>query len=92
MLIKTGGFDCFGVNRPTLLENLKEAYQYASDKAEEALGGQKGLFDDFIDELPPSFTFKQMPDISNLEKLEMKNKCIGIYVSENPLDDYKCPL
>lgn len=92
VLIKTGGFDCFGVNRPTLLENLKEAYQYASDKAEEALGGQKGLFDDFTDELPPSFTFKQMPDISNLEKLEMENKCIGIYVSGNPLDDYKCPL
>ena len=89
VLIKTGGFDCFGVNRPTLLENLQEAYQYASDKAEEALGGQKGLFDDFASELPSIYTFNQFPDISNLEKLEMEKQCIGIYVSGNPLDDYK---
>lgn len=89
VLIKTGGFDCFGVNRPTLLENLQEAYQYATDKAEEALGGQKSLFDDFADELPPAFTLKPLPDISNLEKLEMEKQCIGIYVSGNPLDDYK---
>ena len=89
VLIKTGGFDCFGVNRPTLLENLQEAYQYATDKTEEALGGQKSLFDDFADELPPAFTLKPLPDISNLEKLEMEKQCIGIYVSGNPLDDYK---
>jgi DNA polymerase-3 subunit alpha len=72
VLIKTGGFDAFGINRPTLLENLPDAYQYATDKAEEALGGQLGLFDDFADELPESFTLRPLPDISNLEKLEME--------------------
>ena len=89
VLIKTGGFDAFGMNRPTLLENLQDAYKYASDKAEECKGGQKSLFEEIKDELPEEFTFVEMPDISNLEKLEMEKACIGIYVSGNPLDDYK---
>lgn len=89
VLIKTGGFDKFEINRPTLLQNLQEAYKYACDKADECSGGQKSLFEECQDELPPEFTVKMFPDISNLEKLEMEKECIGIYVSGNPLDDYK---
>lgn len=89
VLIKTGGFDCFEINRPTLLANLSEAYEFANNKANGCKNGQKSLFDGIEDILPDTFSFEQLPDITNLEKLEMEKQSIGIYVSGNPLDDYK---
>lgn len=89
VLIKAGGFDCFNVNRPTLLGNLNEAFSYANDLTTGTLNGQKSLFEDLDDLSQKTFKFKEISDNSNFEKLEMEKSCIGIYISGNPLDDYK---
>lgn len=97
VLIKTGGFDHCGeesgqkLNRPTLLENLEQALDYASDLMQDKLVGQGDLFGD-LDESEKTYTefqFKMIPDIPTMELLSMEKECIGCYVSGHPLDDYK---
>jgi len=97
VLIKTGGFDHTGEeegltqNRPTLLENLENAWKYASDIQADKLLGQGDLFDDFGDDEPTytEFEYHKIDDLPRMELLNMEMECIGCYVSGHPLDDYK---
>ena len=89
VLIKTGGFDKLGQNRPTLLANLERALEYTEKKKEGSEFGQVSLFGDAGEEEFSPFVFEEVPDMPKLEKLNMEKECIGIYVSGHPLDDYK---
>ena len=97
VLIKTGGFDHTGekeglaLNRPTLLENLENAWKYASDILADKLLGQGDLFDDFSDSETTysEFEYRKIEDLPQMELLNMEKECIGCYVSGHPLDSYK---
>ena len=89
VLIKTGGFDQFGQNRPTLLQNLERAVDYCEAKHNGANNGQRSLFEDSGEKEFVDFTFEEVEDLPTMEKLNLEKECIGIYVSGHPLDDYR---
>lgn len=87
--IKTGAFDKFGQNRPTLLLNMEEAIKYVNDKNNGTDNGQGDLFGDTDEKVYADFQFKEVPDLPTMEKLNLEMEVIGCYVSGHPLDDYK---
>ena len=97
VLIKTGAFDNLRekdgskLNRPTLLANMEDALDYVSSYLEDQKKGQGDLFGDLAEEEKnfSEFQFKKIPDIPNMEQLNMEKECIGCYVSGHPLDSYK---
>lgn len=89
VLIKTGAFDKFGINRPTLLQNMEHAIDYATEKHLGAESGQVSLFEESGEKEFVDFTFEEVEDLPTMEKLNLEKECIGIYVSGHPLDDYR---
>ena len=89
VLIKTGAFDKFGINRPTLLQNMERAIDYATEKHLGAESGQVSLFEESGEKEFVDFTFEEVEDLPTMEKLNLEKECIGIYVSGHPLDDYR---
>ena len=89
VLIKTGAFDKFGINRPTLLQNMEHAIDYATEKHLGAESGQVSLFEESGEKEFVDFTFEKVEDLPTMEKLNLEKECIGIYVSGHPLDDYR---
>ena len=97
VLIKTGAFDNLRekdgtkLNRPTLLANMEAALDYVSSYLEDQKKGQGDLFGDLAEEEKnfADFQFKKIPDIPNMELLNMEKECIGCYVSGHPLDSYR---
>lgn len=89
VLIKCGGFDNLGQNRPTLISNLERAYAYAEKIAIGNDDGQLSLFGDTDEKEYTDYIFEQVEDCSSLEKLNMEKELIGCYVSGHPLDAYK---
>ena len=96
VLIKTGAFDHCGeaeglnYNRPTLLENLEGALNFAQDLLADKLKGQGDLFGDLDeeDQAITDYRFKLLQDLPLMEKLNMEKECIGCYISGHPLDEY----
>ena len=89
VLIKTGAFDKFGINRPTLLQNMEHAIDYATEKHLGAESGQVSLFEESGEKEFVDFTFEEVEDLPTMEKLNLEKECIGIYVSGHPLDDHR---
>ena len=89
VLIKTGAFDKFGINRPTLLQNMEHAIDYATEKHLGAESGQVSLFEESGEKEFVDFTFEEVEDLPTMEKLNLEKEFIGIYVSGHPLDDYR---
>ena len=97
VLIKTGAFDHLKekdgttLNRPTLLANMEAALDYVSSYLEDQKKGQGDLFGELEEEEKnfSDFQFKKIPDIPNMEQLNMEKECIGCYVSGHPLDSYR---
>ncbi len=89
VLIKCGGFDHLGQNRPTLLANLEKAWEYAEKKINGADNGQISLFESSGIQEFEDFKYEEVADCPNMEKLSMEKELIGCYVSGHPLDDYK---
>ncbi|MDR2552397.1 MAG: DNA polymerase III subunit alpha [Treponema sp.] len=89
LLIKTGAFDCFGINRATLLANMEAAADYAQNKKNETKFGQTSLFEDTGEQTFPDFTFTQMPEMDRTEQLTIEKELIGFYFSGHPLDSFK---
>ncbi|MCL1928007.1 MAG: DNA polymerase III subunit alpha [Treponema sp.] len=89
LLIQTGAFDSFGINRPTLKTNMEAAIDYAQNKKDEGKFGQVGLFEDTGEETFPDFEFTQMPEMDRTEQLNIEKELIGFYFSGHPLDAYQ---
>jgi len=89
LLIKTGAFDSFGINRPTLLANMEAAIDHAQNKKNEAKFGQVSLFEDTGEKTFPDFEFTQMPEMDRTEQLSIERELIGFYFSGHPLDAWK---
>jgi DNA polymerase-3 subunit alpha len=88
LLIKTGAFDKFGINRATLLTNMEAAIEFAQNKKDETKFGQVSLFGD-TEEIFPDFEFTQMPELDRTEQLGIEKELIGFYFSGHPLDDFR---
>jgi DNA polymerase-3 subunit alpha len=89
LLIQTGAFDCFAVDRATLLGNLEAAVEYAQNKKDGKLYGQSSLFEDTKEQEYPDFEFQPFPPMDQIEKLNIEKQLIGFYISGHPLDDYR---
>jgi DNA polymerase-3 subunit alpha len=89
LLIQTGAFDCFDIDRSTLLGNLEAAAEYAQKKKDDKMFGQSSLFDDGGEQEYPDFEFETFPPMDKMEKLNIEKQLIGFYISGHPLDDYK---
>jgi DNA polymerase-3 subunit alpha len=89
LLIKTGAFDLFGVNRATLLANMEAAIDYAQNKKDEGKFGQASLFEDTGEKTFSDFTFTDMPDLDRTSQLGIEKELIGFYFSGHPLDEYR---
>ncbi len=89
VLIRCGGCDGLDKNRPTLLENLDAAFTYAEDVTTGSDNGQLDLFSGTDEKVYSDFKYRELPDISNLEKLNMEKEIIGVFISGHPLDEYR---
>jgi DNA polymerase-3 subunit alpha len=89
LLIKTGSFDAFGMNRATLLANMETAVEYAQSKKDDAKFGQVSLFADTGEKTFPDFEFTLMPEMDRTEQLTIEKELIGFYFSGHPLDTYR---
>ena len=89
VLIKCGGFDNLGQNRPTLLANLEKAFSYTEKKLSGGEDGQISLFENTDEKVFADYKFEEVEDCSKMDKLNMEKELIGCYVSGHPLDDYR---
>jgi DNA polymerase-3 subunit alpha len=89
LLIKTGAFDSFGINRATLLANMEAAVNYVQNKKDETKFGQASLFEDSGETTFPGFEFTNVPEMDRMEQLTIEQELIGFYFSGHPLDDYR---
>lgn len=86
-LIKSGAFDCMGVNRAQLLSIYDKTIDGVHLDRKRNIEGQFSLFDN--DE---HHTKEHLPNIKEFPKktlLQMEKEMLGIYVSGHPLDAYK---
>jgi len=88
VLIKCGGFDNLGQNRPTLIANLDKAWAYVEKKLSGGDDGQISLFENTGVKEFSDFVFEDVADCTKMEKLNMEKELIGCYVSGHPLDEY----
>ena len=86
-LINAGAFDCFGLNRPTLLANYEMAIRFVKDDKDAQSMGQNLLFG--AEETAAAYEMKIQPDYDFMKKLEVEKNVLGFYVSGHPLDTYR---
>ena len=90
-LIKSGAFDCFKVSRAQMVSVFEPLMEmvYADKKKKES--GQFSMFDIVENAAPavvalPKSNIKEFP---NKLKLSYEKEVLGLYVSGNPLDEYR---
>lgn len=90
-LIKSGAFDCFKVSRAQMVSVFEPLMEmvYADKKKKES--GQFSMFDLVENAAPavvalPNSNIKEFP---NKLKLFYEKEVLGLYVSGNPLDEYR---
>ncbi len=90
-LIKSGAFDCFKVSRAQMVSVFEPLMEmvYADKKKKES--GQFSIFDLVENAAPavvalPKSNIKEFP---NKLKLSYEKEVLGLYVSGNPLDEYR---
>ena len=90
-LIKSGAFDCFKVSRAQMVSVFEPLMEmvYADKKKKES--GQFSMFDLVENAAPavvalPKSNIKEFP---NKLKLSYEKDVLGLYVSGNPLDEYR---
>jgi len=91
-LIYAGAFDQLPGNRAQKCEDLPKIIDHALEKKKAALTGQMGLFNSpsiSNTEQETSYVFSVVPDWPDAIKLEKEREVLGIYVSAQPLDQYK---
>jgi DNA polymerase III subunit alpha len=89
-LVKSGAFDCFGINRGILFNNVDRVIIKASKRREEKEKGQGNLF---LDGENGSKEEKSFLDF-NVEAwdenqiLEKEKESLGVFISSHPADNY----
>jgi len=88
-LIKAGAFDKLA-ERNQLLFNLEKLLEEARENQRAKSNGQNGLFDGFIQNV--SFRLTSTQPATKAEKLSWEKELLGLFVSSNPLEDFKAVL
>jgi DNA polymerase-3 subunit alpha len=86
-LIKTGAFDSLYTDRATLLHNLENLLKFNKELAK-ADADQDSLFG-FSDTKISHLHMEPAPTISKQEMLGWEKELLGLYVTGNPLDQFK---
>ncbi len=92
-LIKAGGLDCFGPNRPQHLLVVERAVQGAISKQKDKAAGQMSLFGDSSSSSENSFEDEQIVlpeanDWTHSQKLAYEKEVFGFYLTSHPLQEY----
>lgn len=85
-LIKAGVFDKFA-ERNQLLFNLEKLLEFNRESQRTKLTNQKGLFDGMG--LKTEVSLKKTKPATKNEKLAWEKELLGLFVSSNPLEDFK---
>ena len=90
-LAKSGGMDCFGETRATLLANYEICHEHGSRAQKQKSTGQISLFEALE---PTNATFedlqpRRLPPLPKREMLELEREMLGIYLSDSPLTEVK---
>lgn len=89
-LILAGAFDCFGVNRKTLISVYAEYMDRISSANKKKDNVQISLFGTILEEDEGlELEYPDLPEYSSKEKLTLEKTVLGIYLSGHPLSDYK---
>jgi len=87
-LIKVGAFDQFD-KRNKLLSNLQELLEFSKEINERNNSDQQNLFQEEFD---AKLTLQEADDASQNQKLQWERKLLGLFVSGDPLDEFREPL
>jgi DNA polymerase III subunit alpha len=86
-LIKTGAFDTLYPDRATLLHNLENLLKFNKEVGKTDKG-QDSLFA-FSDIQISNLHLEKGPDVSKQEMLNWEKELLGLYITGNPLDQFK---
>ncbi|MFA7636264.1 MAG: DNA polymerase III subunit alpha [Monoglobales bacterium] len=85
-LIRAGAFDTLPHSRAQLLEAYERILDRLTNEKKGNAAGQLSLFGDVLDEKPNDF--RDIPELSLKEILQMEKEMLGLYVSGHPLQSY----
>lgn len=92
-LIKSGSFDCFGVNRASLWATLDKACQHAEQKTTSRTRGQRDLFATTADDTDQANDHAvYCKDWSLTQKLQAEKETLGWYLSGHPTTAYQAEI
>ncbi len=89
-LVLAGAMDCFGIYRSKLLAVIDSILEQTRDIQRSNLPGQISLFDTFTvpETSQNQFTYPEIPEMTNTEKLSSEKRVCGVYLSGHPLTEY----
>ncbi|MBX7166243.1 MAG: DNA polymerase III subunit alpha [Pirellulales bacterium] len=94
-LIKAGAFDSLGVHRAQLAAVVEKAMQAGAAVHADRRAGQKGLFDDLVDDDPTPQRTANLPNVPEWEqrqRLASEKEVLGFYLSSHPLAEHEAVL
>ena len=89
--IKSGAFDCFGVNRRQMMMVYVQIIDSVNQERKSAMSGQMSLLDFLGEEEKKDFevSYPKVLEYDKMELLANEKEVVGFYVSGHPLDDYQ---
>jgi DNA polymerase-3 subunit alpha len=86
--ILSGAFDCFGINRRTLLQNFETVVDKAAKDRAVKNTGQFSMFDSAALKEQSNTVFYPLEEFSQWDKFRLEKEVSGIYISGHPLEGY----
>jgi len=87
-LIKTGVFDKFA-ERNLLLFNIETLLEFSRENQKQKFNGQRGLFDGLKSNNSIKLQLQAAKPAIKSEKLAWEKELLGLFVSSNPLEDFR---
>jgi len=87
-LIKCGAFDCLGKKRAQLMAILDEALEKAQKAQRQKESKQKSLFSSFNIESKDDFSYPDISEWTETERLSYEKESLGFYITGHPLNKY----
>ncbi len=85
-LIYSGSFDCFGIERASLLKTYPYAVRQAEQKQSDHSNGQSSLFFEIDDHEEYELNYLESPGLTFKEKLHLEKNVMGFYFYIHPID------
>jgi len=87
-LIKAGVFDKFA-ERNLLLFNIERLLEFSRENQKQKFDGQRGLFDGLKSDNKIKLRLQPTGPATKNEKLTWEKELLGLFVSSNPLEDFR---